>query len=78
MERFVVDRLRESLGDGVTTATDAEYDTLRRTFNATVQRRPAVIVRAQTDDDAHVIWARLAAEQRSRPGTTRTTGFGST
>ncbi|HEY4227764.1 MAG TPA: FAD-binding oxidoreductase [Candidatus Limnocylindrales bacterium] len=59
MERFVVDRLRETLADRVLTAADADYDGARTTFNATVQRRPAVIVRARTDDD--VIAAVVAA-----------------
>ena len=49
MERFVVDRLRESLADRVLTAADGDYDTARATFNATVQRHPKVIVRVRTD-----------------------------
>jgi FAD/FMN-containing dehydrogenase len=51
VERFVVDRLRESMQDRVTTANDPGYDVARTTFNATVQRRPAVIVRVRSDDD---------------------------
>jgi len=65
VERFVIDRLRGSLQGQVTTAEDAEYDTLRTTFNATVQRRPAVIVRARTDDD--VIAAVVAAADLGLP-----------
>ena len=59
MERFVIDRLRKSLQDRVLTAGDAEYDAARSTFNATVQRRPAVIVRVRSDDD--VVAAVVAA-----------------
>lgn len=65
MDRFVIDRLRESLQGQVTTAADDEYDTVRSTFNATVQRRPAVIVRARTDDD--VIAAVVAAADLDLP-----------
>jgi FAD/FMN-containing dehydrogenase len=65
VERFVIDRLRESLQGQVTTAADDEYDTVRATFNATVQRRPAAIVRARTDDD--VIAAVVAANDLGLP-----------
>lgn len=65
MERFIVDRLRESLHDRVTTAADPGYDDARSTFNATVQRRPAVIVRARTDDD--VVAAVVAANDLGLP-----------
>ncbi len=65
MERFIVDRLRESLEDRVLTAADAEYDDARTTFNATVQRRPAVIVRVRSDDD--VVTAVVAAADLGLP-----------
>ena len=65
MEKFVVDRLRESVQDRVTTALDPDYDAVRATFNATVQRRPAVIVRARTDDD--VVAAVVAANDLGLP-----------
>ena len=65
MERFVVDRLRESLHDRVTTAADAGYEEARTTFNATVQRRPAVIVRARSDED--VVAAVVAAADLGLP-----------
>ena len=65
MEKFVVDQLRESLGDRITTATDPAYDEVRTTFNATVQRRPAVIVRARSDDD--VVKAVVAAADLGLP-----------
>jgi FAD/FMN-containing dehydrogenase len=51
MEQFVVDRLRTSLGERVTTPDHPDYDAARTTFNATVQRRPAIIVRVRDDDD---------------------------
>jgi len=65
MEQFVVDQLRESLGDRITTATDLAYDEVRTTFNATVQRRPAVIVRAGSEDD--VVKAVVAAADLGLP-----------
>ena len=74
MERFVVDRLRERLLDRVVTATDVDYDVIRATFNATVQRRPAVIVRARTDDD--VIAAVVAAADLGLPIAVRGGGHG--
>jgi hypothetical protein len=40
MEQFVVDRLRASLHERVTTPDHPDYDRARATFNATVQRRP--------------------------------------
>ena len=65
MEKFVVDRLRASLEDRVTTAADPDYDTARTTFNATVQRRPAVIVRARSAED--VVEAVVAAADLGLP-----------
>ena len=65
MEQFVVDRLRASLLDRVTTAVDPAYDEVRATFNATVQRRPAVVGRARTDDD--VVAAVVAAADLGLP-----------
>jgi FAD/FMN-containing dehydrogenase len=74
VERFVIDRLRESLQGQVTTAADDEYDTVRATFNATVQRRPAAIVRARTDED--VIAAVVAATDLGLPIAVRGGGHG--
>jgi len=51
MEKFVVDGLRTRLQDRVITGVDAGYDEARATFNATVVRRPAVIVRARSVED---------------------------
>jgi FAD/FMN-containing dehydrogenase len=65
MEKFVIDRLRDGLRDRVTTAADPDYDTARTTFNAAVQRRPAVIVRARTEDD--VVAAVVAATDLGLP-----------
>lgn len=65
MEKFVVDRLRGSLQDRIVTATDAEYDEARTTFNATVRRRPAVIVRVRSDED--VVAAVVAAADLGLP-----------
>src|SRR6478736_10258860 len=74
MERFVVDRLRERLLDRVVTATDVDYDVIRATFNATVQHRPAVIVRVRSDDD--VIAAVVAAADLGLPIAVRGGGHG--
>lgn len=65
MERFVVDRLRESLQDRVLTAVDPEYDDARITFNATVRRKPAVIVRVRSDEE--VVAAVVAAADLGLP-----------
>ncbi len=74
MDQFVVDRLRERLLDRVTTATDLDYDLLRATFNGHVQRRPAVIVRVQSDDD--VVAAMVAAADLDLPIAVRGGGHG--
>jgi len=65
LEKFIVDRLRATLEDRVTTPANPDYDTQRATFNATVQRRPAVIVRARSEDD--VIAAVIAAADLGLP-----------
>ena len=65
LEKFVVDGLRASLEDRVITAADPGYDEARATFNATVARRPAVIVRARTVDD--VVAAVVAAGDLGLP-----------
>jgi FAD/FMN-containing dehydrogenase len=74
VEKFVVDRLRERLMDRVITATDLDYDLVRATFNATVQRRPAVIVRTRTDEE--VIAAVVAAADLGLPIAVRGGGHG--
>ncbi len=65
MDQFVVDRLRASLRDRVTTPADAGYDAARATFNATVGRRPSVIVRVRTIKD--VVAAVVAAGDLGLP-----------
>jgi len=65
LENFIVDGLRAALEDRVTTPADPGYDEARVTFNATVQRRPAVIVRVRTDDD--VVAAVIAAADLDLP-----------
>ena len=59
MERFVVDGLRETLVERVIVAGDPSYDETRATFNATVQRKPGVIVQPRTTDE--VVKAVVAA-----------------
>jgi FAD/FMN-containing dehydrogenase len=60
-----IDQLRRELGTRVTTPQDAGYDAERATFNATVQRHPAVIVRAHSNDDVRT--AILAANDLGLP-----------
>ncbi len=74
MDQFVVDGLRASLQDQVITAADAGYDEVRATFNATVSRRPAVIVQARTVDD--VVAAVVAAGDLGLPIAVRGGGHG--
>ena len=50
---------------GVTTPDDPGYHDARQTFNATVQRRPAAIVRVRSDDD--VVAAVVAAGDLGLP-----------
>lgn len=65
MANTAIDVLRRTLGAQVCTPEDAGYDTERATFNATVQRRPAVIVRAHSTDDVRA--AVLAANELGLP-----------
>ncbi len=65
MEGFVIDRLRATLGDRVTTPDDAGYHDARQTFNATIQRRPAAIVRVRSEAD--VVAAVVAAGDLGLP-----------
>ena len=65
MEKFVLDGLRAKLEDRVVTPADAGYDDVRATFNATVQRRPAVVVGARTVED--VVAAVVAAGDLGLP-----------
>jgi FAD/FMN-containing dehydrogenase len=65
MDGFVIDRLRATLGDRLTTPDDPGYHDARQTFNATIQRRPAAIVRARSDDD--VVTAVVAAGDLGLP-----------
>ncbi|HEY6013510.1 MAG TPA: FAD-binding oxidoreductase, partial [Candidatus Limnocylindrales bacterium] len=59
------DDLRRTLGGRVWIPDDRGYDAERATFNATVQRRPAVIVRANSTDDVRA--AVLAANELGLP-----------
>jgi len=49
-----LDELRHSLAGTVIVPADAEYDTTRRSFNALIDRRPAVIARCRGTDDVAV------------------------
>ncbi len=65
MDGFVIDRLRATLGDRLTMPDDPGYHDARQTFNATIQRRPAAIVRAHSEDD--VVTAVIAAADLGLP-----------
>ena len=65
MATTAIDALRRTLGGRVWTPDDAGYDDERTTFNATVQRRPAIIVRAHSTDDVRA--AVLAAGELGLP-----------
>jgi FAD/FMN-containing dehydrogenase len=54
MEKVLLDELRRSLAGTVVGPADAEYDTVRRCFNALVNRRPAVIARCVSAGDVAV------------------------
>src|SRR5262245_54102270 len=45
MEKVLLDELRRSLAGAVIGPADAEYDPVRRCFNALIDRQPAVIAR---------------------------------
>jgi FAD/FMN-containing dehydrogenase len=60
-----IERLRQSLDGWVTVPGDGDYDVERMTFNATVERRPAAIVRARSTGD--VVTAVLAANELDLP-----------
>jgi FAD/FMN-containing dehydrogenase len=51
MDGLVIEQLKRDLDGWVTTATDTDYDAERTTFNATIDRRPAAIVRARSTSD---------------------------
>jgi len=65
VEKFVIDGLRASLADRVVTPADLGYDDARASFNATVSRRPSVIVRVRTVED--VVAAVVAAGDLGLP-----------
>jgi FAD/FMN-containing dehydrogenase len=58
MEKVLLDKsldeLRRSLAGSVVSPADAEYDTVRRCFNALIDRRPAVIARCLGPGDVAV------------------------
>ncbi len=51
MDRTMFAELGRKLDGWVTTPEDPDYDAERATFNATIQRRPAAIVRARSTND---------------------------
>ncbi len=70
------DSLERRVRGPVTWPETDGYDELRRTFNAMIERRPAVIVRPyrQADDDRHIAWARESAA-RFEPYSLRGAGY---
>ena len=57
-----IDALRSAFSGDVVLPADAGYDEARSTFNGTIDRRPAAVVRPRSTDDvvAAVRWARDA------------------
>jgi len=60
MDASVIDELRRSIRGRVVVPGDDDFDDVRQTFNATVARRPPVIVQAADTDDV-VTAVRVAA-----------------
>ncbi|NDZ16537.1 FAD-linked oxidase [Variovorax sp. WS11] len=58
-----LDAFAAQVSGGVLSAADADYDTARKVWNGTVDRRPALIARCLTDADVQAA-ARFAAAQR--------------
>ena len=65
MDGAVIERLRRTLDGRVTMPTDGDYDLERSTFNATISRRPAAIVRVHSTND--VVAAVRAANDLGLP-----------
>jgi FAD/FMN-containing dehydrogenase len=65
MNGSVAERLRRTLDGWVTMPVDTAYDAERTTFNATIDRRPAAIVRAKSTGD--VMAAVRAASDEGLP-----------
>jgi FAD/FMN-containing dehydrogenase len=70
----VIDRLNVAVPDGVIVPGHRDYDDARTTFNATIDRRPAMIVRCRTIDD--VVAAVVAARDLDLPVAVRGGGHG--
>ena len=51
------------ISGGLLTGTDGDYDAARKVWNATVDRRPALIARCRNEDDVQAA-VRFAAAQR--------------
>ncbi|MDQ1485707.1 MAG: hypothetical protein QOJ62_1400, partial [Actinomycetota bacterium] len=74
-----VDQLRESVQGQVVTPADSAYDEARKVYNAMIDRRPAVVVRASNVDDvvAAVRYAREnSLDVAVRGGAHSVPGFG--
>lgn len=65
MDGSVIEQLRRTLDGWVTTPTATDYNAERTTFNATIDRRPALIVRARSTND--VVAAVRAANELGLP-----------
>ena len=65
MDATVIDGLTRSIRGRVVTPADDDFDDVRQTFNATVDRRPPVIVQAEDTDD--VVTAVRAAAAAGLP-----------
>ena len=79
MAEFTMDQLREQVRGAVITADDEGYDQARRVYNAMIDRRPRVVVRAANAGDAAtaVRFARAnGLEVAVRGGSHSVPGFG--
>jgi FAD/FMN-containing dehydrogenase len=74
LDKAVVDRLNAAVPDRVIVPGHRDYDDVRTTFNATIDRRPALIVRCRTVDD--VVAAVVAARDLDLPIAVRGGGHG--
>ena len=69
MPKITIDQLRQQVGGAVITPEDSDYDEARAVYNAMIDRRPSVVVRAQ--DSADVAAAVDYARENRLPFATR-------
>ena len=70
MSEMTLDQLRERVRGEIITPDDDQYDEARQVYNAMIDRRPALVVRAADAGDVMAA-RRLRARERTRPGRAR-------